>query len=171
MQPQLSSAQHREMSPIPAGWHNRITQNRINNPVLTCHHQLHGEVLVEAVFGVAQDDGVVPSMFWPHVSYSQSVFQWIWLVAGVVVLDQFAILVPVWEVPSRLIMSLSPLRNPVTHFRGDKGSSQQGKCRSRITVWTGCLFLLSFHTRTDSHLQCCGMDSFHTGERCFTGSE
>lgn len=76
--------------------------------VLTCHHQLHGEVLVEAVFGVAQDHGVVPSMFGSHISYSQPVFQWVWLVAGVVVLDQFAILVPVWEVPLRFVMSLPP---------------------------------------------------------------
>lgn len=101
---------------------------RINNPVLTCHHQLHGEVFAEAVFGDAQDHGVVPSMFWSHISDSQPVFQGVWLVAGVVVLDQFAILVPVWEVPLRFIKCLSSLRNPGNHIRGDKGSSQQGKC-------------------------------------------
>lgn len=72
--------------------------------VLTCHYQLHGEVLVQAIFCIAQDNGVVPSMLWSHISYAQPVLRWVRLVASLVILDQFAIFVPVVKGPARLIM-------------------------------------------------------------------
>lgn len=74
--------------------------------VLTCHYQLHGEVLIQAIFCIAQDDGVVSSMLWSHISYAQSVLHWVRLIASVVILDQFAVFVPVLKVPSRLIMCM-----------------------------------------------------------------
>jgi len=56
------------------------------------------------MFCIAQDNGVVPSMLWSHISYAQPVLRWVWLVATLVILDQFAIFVPVVKVPAKLIM-------------------------------------------------------------------
>lgn len=52
------------------------------------------------MFCIAQDNGVVPSMLWSHISYAQPVLRWVWLVATLVILDQFAIFVPVVNVPA-----------------------------------------------------------------------
>lgn len=77
-----------------------------------------------------------------HISYAEPVLHWILLVASVVVLDQFAIFVPVWEGPARLIMCMHTLasENPtVSQMRVGKESSF-GNCekiQSTITAWAG----------------------------------